>query len=948
MTGGRFRTVALVAARDRADTVGPTVVALRGLDGVDDVLVVDDGSTDGTAEVARAAGARVLRLPVNRGKGGAVAAGVEATPEADLYLLVDADVGEGAAAAAALLEPVLAGEADLTVGVLPGAGGRGGFGLVRDLARAGITRACGFRPEAPLSGQRAVRAPLLRRLELASRFGLETAFTIDAVRAGARVVEVPVVMGHRHTGRTLAGFAHRAGQGRDILRALWPRLTTARTRLTLLAAALVVAVVAATWSGSRATPANVGAAGPARRVLVVGVQGLTFDDLRAGAAPNVSRLADTGALGALSVRTLSARPSAAEGWATLGAGSRVRALEPAGDAVDAGAVGEAGAGVVVRGQAATRAANEGRHLPTLPGALGDALHAAGRRTAVVGAADTDRPHRPVAVALADRRGRVDAGTVSDPGLLVADPTAPFGRRADTDAVVRRTVEALQQADVVVVDPGDLERAAAAGSGRQEALARTDDLVGRLAADLPPGTLVLVAAVRPPTREWRLTPVVAAGAGVVPGYLYSPSTKRLGLVTLTDVAPSVLAAVGVPVPSALIGHPLRYTPQPADRDRLRELDRLATYRERIYFPIALSYIAVQAAVYLLAMAVLARRRSQSRWGTTVRAAAVAVAAFPLATFLFRALPGAPGLGPAGGAAMLGAITLAITGLALRARRHPLAPLAWVMGATAWLLVLDVATGARLQVASILGYSPHTAARFFGLGNTAFAVLAGTALLAAVIHVAHAPRFRDALAGAAAFLLLVVVVDGAPPLGNDVGGILTLVPVFGLTLYVLSGRKLSWRAVGIAVGAAVAVLAVAAVVDVLRPPDARTHLGRVVADTWNDGEDSLLTTVARKAEANVRVLRSSVWTWTVPIIAVFMLYLLAWRRMGRTLLPVGSPLRVGLQAALAAGLLGFAVNDSGVVVTALVLTYVGPFLAVLALTGERSAPSVSAPTPVGVPR
>ena len=928
--------IALVAARDRADTVGATVAALQRLDEVDAVLVVDDGSGDDTAEAAREAGARVLRLPVNRGKGGAVTAGVEATPEADVYLLIDADVGDSAAGAGVLLEPVLAGEADLTIGVLPAAGGRGGFGLVRDLARAGIVRACGFRPEAPLSGQRAVRAPLLRSLELAPRFGLETAFTIDAVRAGARVLEVPVVMGHRHTGRSLAGFAHRAGQGRDIVRALWPRLTTRRLRMALLVLALLVALVAATWSGGRATPASVGATAPARRVLVVGVQGLTFDDLGAGSVPNVSRLADRGALAALSVRTLSSKPSAAEGWATLGAGSRVRAEAPASDAVDAAG------GVVVRGEAATRAANRGRHVPTLPGALGDALHSAGRRTAVVGAADTDRPHRPAAVAVADRDGRVDGGTVSDPGLLVADPTAPFGRRADTDAVVRRAREALEQADVVVVDPGDLERATVAGSGREQALARTDDLVGRLTAQRPPGTLLLVVAVTPPTREWRLTPVVAEGTGVVPGYLHSPSTKRLGLVTLTDLAPTVLDALGAPVPSAMIGHPLRYTPEAADRGRLRELDRVATYRERIYFPIALSYIAAQAAVYALAIAVLARRRAGGRWTAAARTAAVAVAAFPLATFLFRAVPGSPALGPAGGAAVLVALDLAVTALALRARRHPLAPLAWVMGATALLLVLDVATGARLQVASILGYSPHTAARFFGLGNTAFAVLAATALLAATIHVAYAPRRPEGLAGAAAFLLLVVVIDGAPPLGNDVGGILTLVPVFGLTLYVLTGRRLSWRAVGLAVAAAVAVLAVAATVDVLRPPDARTHLGRVVADTWSHGDDSLFTTIARKAQANLRVLRSSVWTWTVPIIAVFMLYLLAWRRMGRTLLPVGSPLRVGVQAALAAGLLGFAVNDSGVVVTALVLTFVGPFLAVLALAAEHSTPAMLSPS------
>lgn len=235
MTAGRarpsgtgLRVVALVAASQEADTVAETVAALAGLGEVDDVLVVDDGSHDDTAARARAAGARVVQLAANVGKGGAVGAGIDATPEADVYLLVDADVGGSAAAAAALLPPVLDGRADLTVAVLPSAGTRAGFGLVRGLAAAAIEGATGWRPRAPLSGQRAARASLLRSLDLAPRFGLETAMTLDAVRAGARVEELPVAMDHRHTGRSLAGFAHRARQGTDIARALWPRLRAGR------------------------------------------------------------------------------------------------------------------------------------------------------------------------------------------------------------------------------------------------------------------------------------------------------------------------------------------------------------------------------------------------------------------------------------------------------------------------------------------------------------------------------------------------------------------------------------------------------------------------------------------------------------------------------------------------------------------------------------------------
>jgi glycosyltransferase involved in cell wall biosynthesis len=215
--------VAIVPAHDRADTVGPTVAAAGGLP-VDEVVVVDDGSTDATAGTAEAAGARVVRLPANVGKGGAVTAGMAAAPDADVYLLLDADLGPSASAAGELLGPVLAGEADMVIAVPPGAGRSGGLGLVRALAGAGIARATGWRPRAPLSGQRAVRADLLRRLDLAPRFGLETALTIDALRAGARIAEIDVDLRHRPTGRNLSGFVHRGRQGRDIALALWHRL----------------------------------------------------------------------------------------------------------------------------------------------------------------------------------------------------------------------------------------------------------------------------------------------------------------------------------------------------------------------------------------------------------------------------------------------------------------------------------------------------------------------------------------------------------------------------------------------------------------------------------------------------------------------------------------------------------------------------------------------------
>ena len=96
--------------------------------------------------------------------------------------------------------------------------------MVKRFSRWAIRKITGYEAQEPLSGQRAVtRVALEACRPLASGFGLETAMTIDAVRLGFRVGEIPVDMRHRATGRTLAGFTHRARQGVQILMAVVPR-----------------------------------------------------------------------------------------------------------------------------------------------------------------------------------------------------------------------------------------------------------------------------------------------------------------------------------------------------------------------------------------------------------------------------------------------------------------------------------------------------------------------------------------------------------------------------------------------------------------------------------------------------------------------------------------------------------------------------------------------------
>lgn len=218
------RVVALVPARNEEDRVAATVAALQRIPTLTEVVVVDDGSSDGTASSALQAGATVLSIPGRAGKGRALEGALRRLPSADIWLLVDADLGESAAGLAVVLRVVIEGDADLAIAVLPPQAG-GGFGTVRRLARWAIRAACGFDATQPLSGQRVLTGDALAACRpLAEGYGVETAMTIDAVRAGVRVVEVPAPLSHRPTGRTLNGFAHRGRQGLDIVIAAAPRL----------------------------------------------------------------------------------------------------------------------------------------------------------------------------------------------------------------------------------------------------------------------------------------------------------------------------------------------------------------------------------------------------------------------------------------------------------------------------------------------------------------------------------------------------------------------------------------------------------------------------------------------------------------------------------------------------------------------------------------------------
>lgn len=738
-------------------------------------------------------------------------------------------------------------------------------------------------------------------------------------------------------------------------------------------------------------PADTSSGDAARveRVLIVSLPNVTWADLDDVELPNLERFLNGAAVGDLAARASPVGTSRrttllGDGYIALGAGNRAVGdgglTDGQGLGVDepfdddtAGSVFRRRTGRSVRGGLVQLAigpivdTNDELLVEVDPGALGSALERAGYGRAVIANADGVEPvtplpeyRRPAVSALMDEGGAVPAGRV-DGGLLEPNPRAPYGLQLDPAAVMDAFRDVWAPRSVVLVEASDLARVDAyrelttddQGDALLEAaLRRTDDLFGELMAEVDLARdAVLVVGPAHPQAEISLTVAALRTPGVEPGLLRSATTRRSGFVQLIDVAPTVLDLVGVDRPTSMEGRPFEVGDRGGSagdrRDFLVDADDAARFIADRVNTVALVFVAFHAVLIAALLLWLTGRLRRFISAPALQFAGLALLAVVPVIYLARLFP------LHDGGALVYWLFLGLGSVALAAmyrgvgRRSALDPLLAAAGVAVAVLALDALVGTPLQISSALGNSPIVAGRFTGFGNLAFAALSSSGLVLAVLLAGRVGGRRGAWL-AVAVLGLVVLVDGMPFWGSDVGGVLAMGPAYLVTGALLLGWKLRWRTAVVAVAATVAVIGVFGALDLARPAERRTHLGRLLERVGDDWWSGFATVIERKLDANLSNLTNTVWALVIPVALVLAGYLLVWARPRlRDLEHRYATLRAGAVGALTLLVLGFALNDSGIRVPALMLVVFDAALVGLLTARDREAspqvPEAAAATP-----
>ncbi|ACV62001.1 hypothetical protein Dtox_1115 [Desulfofarcimen acetoxidans DSM 771] len=694
---------------------------------------------------------------------------------------------------------------------------------------------------------------------------------------------------------------------------------------------------------------------------------LSLEDLQNSKLTNINKMIENGGLGLMNTNTAGSR-SAENTYSTLGSGTRALGTDyggfaynreetvslssnlsplPAGDIYNVISNQDKKGEVIHLALPKIVLANQQLTNKVKTAALGTSLKNAGIRVGVFGNSDSFARSRPASLLAIDEQGQVAKGVV-DSSINMKDKAFPFGFHTDYDKLKNEVVKNHDKVDFFVIETGDNSRledyktfltSERYNQLKELTLNRIDGFLGALSnnIDWQKDRVMLVSPTpssKASTFNNLVTPLIYAGNSIHPGVLTSSSTRRQGIVAITDITPTVLSFWGIKQDPEIVGRPVFSQTAHNVFQQVKQLNQnlIINYTHRP--PVLKTFVILQI-IYILLTAFSVYFLKSHRVLQPLQKLIVLFLIMPpviLAYSIFRVESLALTL-------IYFALIVALIYLVIsKANISFYYKVAFLSLSTSAAILIDTVLGSPLTINSPLGYDAMNGARYYGIGNEFAGILEGSTIIGtAALYQELSKHRRILLPVFLAYFAFMTYVSYAPGFGADAGGLITAVIALGFFSLRLMDKRVSRRELLYLLLLTLLLLGLGAFIDMTFNSLHGSHIGQAFSLLVQGNYAEIGNIIYRKIAMNIKLMNYSIWT-KVLLASLAALGVLLYKPVGffKQLTDSVPNMKKGFEAIFVASLVGFLVNDSGIVQAATTFIYLIFPLLYLSLQDKLNRP------------
>lgn len=578
--------------------------------------------------------------------------------------------------------------------------------------------------------------------------------------------------------------------------------------------------------------------------------------------------------------------------------------------------------------------NENNNYSPYLGALGDSLHNLGLKTAVFGNSDTDEEKiRTAALISMDSKGLIDYGNLDN--VLMEDMDYPYGFKTDYEKILREMYDIKSKASLILMDTGDLARLNNYSNflsqdifdyKRNLILKEIDQFVGNL-TDILDKEKSLLMILSPNSGEERidgnkLSPIILWGKDIEKGTVTSSTTNREGIISNLDIAPTVTSFFNISSEN-MLGNPIKSIEKNKSLNYIKSISRRINTTSKVRSKTLLIYGIISIIIMIMTILIFFLNiKMNNRIGDLFRTSLLLLYGAPIILILNS-------LFIIDSVLKFFISLIVVIGIyVFLTKKYNNDGIMFFLSFFFFLIMIfDLLLNGALTRFSVLSHDPIIGARYFGIGNEMVGgFLAVTTLIAGLLFKKYNNKFISI-----SILLLSVAIVGHPKLGANVGGtIAVLVATIYFILEIIE-KQLNFKNITLIIIITGLVIMIMGYIDIALNPNP-THLGKTLMSLNEKGVDIVRNIINRKLLMNIKLIGISIWT-KVLFVNIFVQVAISYIYEDRIIKLMDTGLGKGILSGMVGSIIGFLLNDSGVILSAISMNLITIFLLFFIINDEE---------------